>query len=154
MKLREEVNILISPQELFDKLKKDKMYFDEVREPRMIHFDSWDGNVFVDQGQVVGLIDWERALWAEGLMEDRFRFHNINPSILKGYGKKKLTQSESIRCNWYDVYLYLIMMIEGAYTVLNLPGVDHAFDMVLSERTIAGKKSIREIRKWIETMEK
>jgi hypothetical protein len=81
----------------------------------MIHFDSWDGNIFVNQGHVVGLIDWERAMWAEGLMEDRFRFHNVNANILKGYGKEQLTESESIRCSWYDVYLYLIMMIEGAY---------------------------------------
>lgn len=113
--IAKDVDIHVSPQELFEQLEKDKAYFDEVKEPRMIHFDSWDGNVFVDKNQLVGLIDWERALWAEGLMEDRFRFHNINASILKGYGKEQLSKSESIRCNWYDMYLYLIMMIEGAF---------------------------------------
>lgn len=110
-----KVDLLISPQELFGKLEKDKPCFDEVAEPRMIHFDSWDGNVFVKDGQVVGLIDWERAMWAEGLMEDRVRFHNVNPSILNGYGKTQLTGKEKVRCAWYDIYLYLIMMIEGAY---------------------------------------
>lgn len=113
--IAKEVNLCISPQELLHQLEQDKAYFDEVKEPRMIHFDSWDGNVFVDQNQLVGLIDWERALWAEGLMEDRFRFHNINASILEGYGKEQLTKSERMRCYWYDVYLYLIMMIEGVY---------------------------------------
>lgn len=113
--IEKEVDILISPQELFQKLERDQSCIDEVREPRMIHFDSWDGNVFVEEGRVIGLIDWERAMWADGLMEERFRFHNANPGLLKGYGKKEFTENESIRCRWYDVYLYLMMMIEGAY---------------------------------------
>lgn len=48
-------------------------------------------------------------------MEDRFRFHSVSDAFLKGYGKENFTPAEKIRCRWYDVYLYLIMMFEGTY---------------------------------------
>ena len=109
------VDLLIEPQIYLECLQRDKAYFQEVNEPRFIHFDSWDGNVFIENEEVVGLIDWERALWADPLLEDGFRFHNINPHFLRGYGKEKLTEAEQRRCQWYDVYLYLIMMNEGTF---------------------------------------
>lgn len=61
------------------------------------------------------MIDWERAMWGEGLMEERFRFHSVKKEFLKGYGMVSLTESQQIRCMWYDIYLYMIMMIEGAF---------------------------------------
>ena len=61
------------------------------------------------------MIDWERAMWAEGLMEDRFRYHMKNEDFMRGYGFDGLTESQKIRCAWYDIYLYLIMMFEGTY---------------------------------------
>lgn len=74
-----------------------------------------DGNFFVKNGEITAMIDWERALWAEGLMEDRFRFHNKSRSFRTGYGIEQLTKSQLVRSRWYDVYLYLIMMFEGTY---------------------------------------
>ena len=110
-----QIQIGVSYQEILQKLREHKKYFEEVKEPRLIHFDSWDGNIFTKDGKIVGLIDWERALWAEGLMEDRFRFHSVNKDFLQGYGKTEFTKAEKIRCMWYDVYLYLIMMFEGTF---------------------------------------
>ncbi|WP_084046916.1 phosphotransferase family protein [Deinococcus hopiensis] len=45
----------------------------EVTTPCLIHWDAWSANFFVKEGQVVGLIDFERSLWAEPLMEAQFR---------------------------------------------------------------------------------
>lgn len=90
-------------------------YFAEVKEPAFIHFDSWEGNIFVKDGEITGVIDWERAMWADPLMEDRFRTHSVNDDFLKGYGLEKMTENQKIRCMWYDVYLYMIMMIEGEF---------------------------------------
>ena len=109
------VSIGVPYDEILERLTKYKKYFEEVTTPQLIHFDSWDGNIFVKGNELVGMIDWERAMWAEGLMEDRFRFHSVTDGFLKGYGAQILTQSQQIRCMWYDVYLYIIMMIEGTF---------------------------------------
>lgn len=100
---------------IMDKLGQHRAYFGEVTEPSFIHFDSWDGNIFMKDGHLVGMIDWERAMWAEGLMEDRFRYHTRSEAFLEGYGLNGMTKAQRVRCAWYDVYLYLIMMFEGTY---------------------------------------
>ena len=100
---------------IMDKLGEHRTYFEEVTESSFIHFDSWDGNIFMKDGHLVGMIDWERAMWAEGLMEDRFRYHTRSEAFLQGYGLDKMTKAQRVRCAWYDVYLYLIMMFEGTY---------------------------------------
>ncbi len=109
------IDIGIPYEEILDELTQHKKYFDEVTEPSLIHFDSWDGNIFVKDGHIHGMIDWERAMWADGLMEDHFRYHTRNTSFVKGYGIGEMTRAQIIRCAWYDVYLYLIMMFEGTY---------------------------------------
>lgn len=113
--ISENIQIGVPYDVLLKTLESDKSYFDEVKEPTMIHFDSWEGNIFVNKGEITGFIDWERALWADGLMEDRFRHHSVNDNFLKGYGKESLTESEQVRSLWYDVYLYLIMMFEVTF---------------------------------------
>lgn len=101
-------------EEILDKLKQHQEYFDEVKEPSLIHFDSWDGNIFVKDGHFQGMIDWERAMWAEGLMEDRFRHHTRNAAFLEGYGISEMTERRTIRCRWYDVYLFLVQQAQVA----------------------------------------
>ena len=110
-----DISIGVSYRTILDRLKEQSWAFAEVTAPRLIHFDSWDGNFLVKDQKISGIIDWERAMWAEGLMEDRFRFHSVSDAFLKGYGKENFTPAEKIRCRWYDVYLYLIMMFEGTY---------------------------------------
>ena len=43
----------------------------EVVEPRLVHADPWPGNVFVvpETGEVLGVIDVERGLWADPLFD-------------------------------------------------------------------------------------
>lgn len=112
---RAGVAIGIPYEEITDKVVAYRQYFQEVREPSFVHYDSWEGNIFIENGEITGFIDWERAMWADPLMEDRFRSHSVNSFILKGYGICELTKAQKIRCLWYDSYLYLIMMIEGSY---------------------------------------
>ncbi|WP_063794052.1 phosphotransferase family protein [Streptomyces graminilatus] len=48
---------------------------DEVTEPRLVHFDLWPGNIFVDPAEdgtharITGLIDHERAFWGDPAAE-------------------------------------------------------------------------------------
>ncbi len=112
---RKNIEYFIAGQKLLALLEQDKPIFEEVQSPCLIHYDLWDGNIFVKNGQVSGLIDWERALWGDSLMEDRFRRHARNDAFLKGYGQETFTTNEMRRIYWYDILLYLIMMTEGAY---------------------------------------
>ena len=63
----------------------------------------------------MGIIDWERAMWGEPFMDDRFRFHNRHDDFLKGFGIGTISDEELRRIYWYDIYLYLIMMTEASY---------------------------------------
>lgn len=88
---------------------------EEVQTPRLVHWDLWDGNIFVDPvtKQITGLIDFERALWADPLMEANFGAFGINPAFLNGYGVEMLTSpKQKERRSLYNIYLYLIMIIE------------------------------------------
>lgn len=112
---RAKVDIGISYDDILKLLSRDKAAFDEVVVPSLVHWDSWDGNFLVEGETINGIIDWERAMWADPLMEDRFRSHSTSSAFKEGYGKPVLTEAEELRCLWYDVYLYLVMMIEGTY---------------------------------------
>ena len=101
--------------ELLVLFEKEKDIFDEVSSATLVHWDMWEGNVFIEDDHVVGIIDWERAMWGEAFMDDRFRKHNRNPDFLEGFGQQDFTGSELKRLFWYDIILYLTMMVEVFY---------------------------------------
>lgn len=106
--------------EIFALLQRDKPYFDEVKQARLTHWDMWDGNVFVKDGHISGIIDWERALWAEPLMDERFR-NNRNLHFLRGYGQPELSPAEKRRRVWYDLLVALTMKTEAVYRAYGTP---------------------------------
>jgi fructosamine-3-kinase len=83
-----------------------------VTEPRLVHWDLWDGNVFVREGRIVALIDWERALWGDPLMEYYFRYIENSEHFCKGYGHSFDNPNENARKKLYDFYIDLIYFIE------------------------------------------
>ncbi len=87
----------------------------EVTEPRLVHWDLWDGNVFVRDGRIVGFIDFERALWGDPLMEYYWGRLAVSPAFRRGYGEGELTEAKRVRRKLYDFYLDLILLIECAY---------------------------------------
>lgn len=95
----------------------------EVIEPHLLHWDLWDGNVFVHDGHISGIIDFERALWGDPLMEYYFGHFTGSAAFLRGYGNKVLTENEQMRRGLYDLYLDLILWIECAYRKYENP--DH-----------------------------
>ena len=108
-------DIKISPDELIARLQRDKAAFEEVTEPHFVHWDCWDGNIFVENGKITGIIDWERVLWADPLMEVGFRTYAPNSGFQKGYGITALNERQQRRALWYDIYLMLTMIIECDY---------------------------------------
>lgn len=85
---------------------------DEVKEPKLVHWDLWDGNIFVREGKIVALIDWERALWGDPLMEYYFRYIENSADFYKGYGGSYDRPNERARKKIYDLYIDLIYFIE------------------------------------------
>lgn len=95
-----------------------RSHLDTVVRPRLVHWDLWDPNVFVDPEtlQVVGLIDFERVLWADPLMEAQFVGKRGPHPIFDAYGDALLDQPHALeRRRLYDLYLYLVMTVECAY---------------------------------------
>ncbi len=91
---------------------------DEVQTPRLAHWDLWDGNIFVDPAtcQLTGIIDFERAMWAEALVEQNFIGFSDRTAFLEGYGKvMPSTPNEHIRRTLYNLHLFLIIVIEHDY---------------------------------------
>ncbi|KAF8711675.1 Fructosamine kinase, partial [Rhizoctonia solani] len=100
--------------------------FDKVTEAKLVIWDQWDGNVlisFTDSekksgGSVSGIIDYERALWGDPLMETTFRALMAPAALVEAYGAYKpeeLTASERIRRMFYDLHLSLIWVIEVTF---------------------------------------
>lgn len=112
---RGNVDLKISIEQIWRCLDRDRLIFDEVKEPKLVHWDCWDGNIFVCSGKVTGIIDWERSLWGDPLMELGFRTYSDNTCFQKGYGVKNLSENQKRRALWYDIYLMLLMASECIY---------------------------------------
>lgn len=101
-----------SSEEIMKEVSKYLPALDAVTEPRLVHWDLWNGNVFVKDGVIVSLIDWERALWGDVLMEYYFRHFENSAGFYKGYGTTYDSPNEIQRKKLYDLYLDLILTIE------------------------------------------
>lgn len=112
------VPLPLAPEALLDRVAAWSDALAEVGEPRLVHWDVWDGNVLVDPaaGQVGGIIDFERALWGDPLMEHQFRTFSVGAAFGAGYGALPLAGPGAHRRRvLYNLYLYLIMVIECTY---------------------------------------
>ena len=87
-----------------------------VTTPHLAHWDLWDGNIFVENGEITGIIDFERAMWADPLIEHYFKeIDKTSEAFLSGYGKNSFSDDEIIRRVLYNIHLFLVMIIECAY---------------------------------------
>jgi fructosamine-3-kinase len=91
--------------------------FAEVVQPQLVHWDLWEGNVFIRQNggdpAICGIIDFERAFWGDPLSEVFFGKGPAAASFIKGYGGDILTtHAQKTRRIFYSLYLYLVMIVE------------------------------------------
>jgi aminoglycoside phosphotransferase (APT) family kinase protein len=104
-------------EEIRAAIMKHAASLESVTKPVMVHWDLWELNIFVKDGKVTGVIDFERAMWAEPLMEVQFRalsWGDISQSMV-GYGKTTFSAEEQERCALYTLYFGLIMQTECYY---------------------------------------
>ena len=141
-------DILLDGQEYEVKLPFDYDYIealflektqvlDLVTEPSLVHWDLHDGNVFVDEStyKITGIIDFERAFWGDPLIEVYFGDFFNKKYFTKGYGIELITTKEAeCRRILYNIYLYLIMVIECKYRhVENQGHIKWTYEMLESE---------------------
>lgn len=109
-----DISLGVAYDEIRRLIEEAKNCLDEIIEPVLVHWDLWEGNVFINNEKLSGIIDFERSLWGDPLMEYFFRKHAYNPDFVKGYGRD-LRREAPLRALLYDLYLYLIMTIETKY---------------------------------------
>ncbi|GIG23615.1 aminoglycoside phosphotransferase [Cellulomonas chitinilytica] len=103
-----------------DVLARHAHVLDEVTEPRFVEWDLWDSNVMVRDGEIACIIDHERALYGDPLMEAGFTASQLSAfgdpaAFMHGYGWTDLTEDERLRRRLYCLHLMLIMVIETVY---------------------------------------
>jgi fructosamine-3-kinase len=93
-----------------------------VTTPSLVHFDLWDGNVLVADGHLTGLVDGERHLWGDPLVDfvSPALFQDIfatpDHPYVRGYQQVRpllMDEGVRIRVRLYRLYLYLLMIVEG-----------------------------------------
>jgi aminoglycoside phosphotransferase (APT) family kinase protein len=112
------IRLPLPNDEIYLLLGRHYVALDEVTAPSLVHWDLWDGNIFLDlqTGSITGIIDFERALWGDPLMEANFVFWQNSSAFLEGYGIPMLDTPARQTCRLlYNVYLWLIMVIECYY---------------------------------------
>ena len=121
---QKNTNIKVPRDKLLKLYDQDKAIFEQVTEPKLVHWDLWAGNIFVCEDKITGLIDFERCLWADVLMEVGFRTYGDGQekAFLEGYGMTVLSQEQLLRAVWYDIYLFLIISLEYDYRSYDDPG--------------------------------
>ena len=108
----------VTREAILDVVTSRTSELDEVRVASLVHWDLWDTNVFVDPDtlEVVGLIDFERALWGDPVMEAQFLARLDDTAFRIAHGSApEATPGERSRRVLYDLYLYLVMVIEAPY---------------------------------------
>lgn len=115
----EGISLPLREREIMRLLEEDAGYIDAVKCPAFVHWDLWDRNVMLDNGEITGILDLERSFWGDYLMEYGFRKYNQSDYFLKGYGKNSFDGAETIRIMWYDVYWFIFNLNEGIYRGYN-----------------------------------
>ena len=112
----ESIETAVDAETVFTLLEEDRGLFGQVTTPCLVHWDIWSGNIFVENGEITGIIDFERCLWADPLMEAGFRSWASEPqAFLRGYGIEALTPYQARRSRWYDLYFFLLVSMETIY---------------------------------------
>lgn len=113
-----------------------------VTRPALLHVDLWDGNVLTADGRLTGLVDGERYLYGDPLLDlvspALFRRIEDEPDhpFLRGY-PVDLDDAARVRLTMYRVHLYLLMLAEGPSRGLPVGGERHDRLTVLIREELA-----------------
>lgn len=129
---------------LFQLEQRVRPFLNDVTVPCLIHGDLWLGNVLVHNEKISALLDFERALWGDPLMEYPFGLLRNNMDFLNGYEHLILDGADfsfCVRRALYNLYHYLIMQIEKTYRGFK----DGNSDYFVNQKIIASANSIEKL---------
>jgi aminoglycoside phosphotransferase (APT) family kinase protein len=113
-----------------------------VTRPALVHFDLWDGNVLSEDGHLTGLVDGERFLYGDPLIDlvspavlRRIEDEPDHP-FLRGY-RVTLDEAARTRLGLYRVFLYTLMIAEGPSRAIPIGGERHTYVTSLLEDELA-----------------
>jgi aminoglycoside phosphotransferase (APT) family kinase protein len=125
-------------------VKEHTRELDRVRRPKLLHFDLWDGNVLTAEGRLTGLVDGERWLHGDPLMDFVSpalyrRIEDLDHPFTAGYfgGGHTFDGSERIRLALYRLHLYLLMTVEMPSRAMDLPDRRARLARLLAEELAA-----------------
>lgn len=116
--------VVLPADEVRAALRRHGDVLDDVTSPALVHTDLWAGNLFVEPstGEIVGVIDPERAFWGDPLHElvgaDCHNVGPVNPRVLAGYasvvpgGIDVTSPSAQTRLTLYRTFLTLVLTTE------------------------------------------
>lgn len=93
---------------------------DDVTGPRLVEVDLWAKNSMMRDGRIVAIIDHERAMFGDPLMEagltglDLPSFPDPEP-FMRGFGLVELDHSQRTRRHLYTLWLAVTMLVETTY---------------------------------------
>jgi aminoglycoside phosphotransferase (APT) family kinase protein len=102
----------------------------------LLHFDLWDGNVLAADGRLTGLVDGERFLWGDPLLDlvspALFRRIEDEPEhpFLRGYAGATglvLDDAARTRLRLCRIHLHLLMLAEGPSRGIPVGSERHEF---------------------------
>jgi len=111
----------VPPEEISAAVAAHRDLLATITTPSLLHFDLWDGNVLAEGGHLSGLVDGERYLWGDPLVDfvspALFRDMLDDPDhpFARGYAKvNPFTIDHGVRnrLRLYQLYLYLLMIVE------------------------------------------
>jgi aminoglycoside phosphotransferase (APT) family kinase protein len=106
-------------------LAENRAALADVATPVLVHHDLWPGNLFVDpgSGELIGVIDPERALWGDPLLEfvaaDQSGDNPLPQGLLEGYAAEAGapidvdSPSAAARLHVYRVLWSLVWIVEA-----------------------------------------
>jgi len=117
----------ISNDKIHDLVDSYKSALAFVQTPKLVHWDLWEGNIFIEPNahgfHIEGIIDCERAHYADPVMEVAFNVamteNQDDHPFLKGIAKEsgidmyRKIKNFKQRRQLYNIYLFLIILIES-----------------------------------------
>jgi len=109
------------PSQISAAIRRHAGLLDQVTTPALLHYDLWDGNVFVveedGRWRIEAIIDGERAFYGDPVAELVSAVHFVDETeadaVIDGMFGRPLTGDERARLRLYTIYLFLILVTEG-----------------------------------------
>ncbi|WP_228373635.1 phosphotransferase family protein [Demequina soli] len=115
-----EVDLGWSSDEIRATVAAHAHVLDEVTEPRLIEVDLWTKNSMIRDGRIVAILDHERAIYGDPLMEAGLTGLDLEgfddpTDFMIGFGLSELTEAQRTRRRLYSLYLAVIMTVETKF---------------------------------------